>query len=103
MLIVGITIVIGIATGINMISNQSALSAETTTGNTGVSFGLYRTFSYLGAILSGTQMKVLFHNGVSDHSLHLSGWYASISCCILIILYIPTLKNNTGKKQKNAE
>lgn len=67
-------------------ANQTSLSAEAPPEQTGVSFGLYRTFGYLGAIVSGIQMKGFFKGGVTDERFHLCGWYAVLACALLIIL-----------------
>jgi MFS family permease len=90
--VVGMVMLTGMAVGINSIANQSSLSAEVPSNLTGVSFGLYRTFGYLGAIISGTQLKILFHKGVTDRSLHTLAWYAVISCVLLAVLYFSSLK-----------
>jgi hypothetical protein len=55
--IVMIGITAGAAEGTNIIANQSLLNEEAPLAQKGVSFGLYRTAAYIGAILSGTQLK----------------------------------------------
>lgn len=87
--IVLFAMVMGTADGINIIANQALLNAESPLAQKGVSFGLFRTFSYLGAILSGTQLKTLFRNGVNDQSFHHIGFYALCSCALLTILLVP--------------
>jgi MFS family permease len=91
------TMVIGVADGINMIANQSLLNNEAPLAQKGVSFGLYRTAGYIGAIASGTQLKKLFHEGINDHSFHLIGFYAIASCMVLVALLVPLIIRN--KKQ----
>lgn len=76
----------GVSIGVNIIAVQTALSAEAPPGQTGVSFGLNRTFGYMGAIISGLHLKAVFHKGITDLSLHQCGWFASVSCLILIAL-----------------
>jgi len=88
--IIGINMLCGLAVGINMFANQASLSAEAPAEKTGASFGLYRTFGYIGAIISGTQLKMLFRHGVTDRSLHTLGWYAVISCVVMSLLYLTT-------------
>ena len=83
-----ITTLIGLASGANGMANQLFLNTETKTADTGVSFGLFRTFNYMGAIISGIQMKTLFKNGLSDQSLHTAAICASVSCSVLIVLYL---------------
>jgi MFS family permease len=90
--IVGATMLSGIAIGVNIIANQSSLSIEAPADKAGVSFGLYRTFGSLGAIISGTQLKLIFDRGVTDNSLHTCGWYAAASCVLLTVLYFVAWK-----------
>ena len=84
-------IVMGTSDGVNIIANQALLNAESPLEQKGVSFGLFRTFSYLGAILSSTQLKTLFKNGVSDESFHRIGYYTLFSCALLALLLIPLI------------
>jgi MFS family permease len=72
--ITGFLLIVGIADGINMIANQSLLNREAPSDQKGVSFGLYRTAGYLGAIISGSQLKVVFHLGVTDVAFHHIGY-----------------------------
>ncbi len=90
--IIGVTVLVGLSTGINIIANQLSLSAEVPPEKTGVSFGLFRTFGYLGAIISGTQLKSAFQNGITDGGLYTCGWYAITSCILLTMLYFISWK-----------
>jgi MFS family permease len=94
-----VTLVMGTAEGINIIANQALLSAEAPLAQKGVSFGLSRTFGYLGAIISGSQIKALFHDGVTDHSFHIIGYTVLYSCAALVLLLIP-LWIRTNNKAK---
>jgi MFS family permease len=91
MMIVVFTIIMGIAEGLNLIANQALLNAEAPSDQKGISFGLYRTFSYLGAILSGAQLKVLFHTGINQEKFHLLSYSAFYSCLLLALLLLPLL------------
>ncbi|OKS87573.1 MFS transporter [Mucilaginibacter polytrichastri] len=84
-----VTLVMGTAEGINIIANQALLNTEAPLAQKGVSFGLSRTFGYLGAIISSSQIKVLFHTGVTDHSFHIIGYTVLYSCAALVLLLIP--------------
>ncbi|WP_158795476.1 MFS transporter [Pedobacter sp. L105] len=84
-----LTIILGVAEGLNMIANQALLNIEAPLAQKGVSFGLYRTFGYLGAILSSTQLKTLFHEGITDQRFHQLSYTVGISCSLLILLLIP--------------
>ncbi len=87
--ILAVTLVMGVAEGTNLIANQALLNAEAPLAQKGVSSGLYRTFAYLGAIISSTQIKQLFHNGVTDHSFHIIGITIIGSCGALMVLLVP--------------
>ncbi|MET1054726.1 MAG: MFS transporter [Pedobacter sp.] len=91
-MIVVITVIMGIAEGLNLIANQALLNAEAPLAQKGVSFGLYRTFAYLGAILSSSQLKVLFHTGITDQKFHILSFTALASCMVLVVLLIPLWK-----------
>lgn len=84
-----VTLIMGCAEGVNIIANQALLNKEAPLAQKGVSFGLSRTFGYLGAIISGSQIKVLFHYGVTDHNFHTIGYTVMYSCAALVILLIP--------------
>ncbi|HXO78190.1 MAG TPA: MFS transporter [Puia sp.] len=88
-LVVGVSMLMGIATGVNPIANQVSLNEEAPQHLTGISFGLYRTFAYIGAIASGSQLKSIFHKGVTDASFREIATYATCSALILIVLYLP--------------
>lgn len=90
-LLVSITLLVGLSTGINPIANQAWLQEEAPPGRTGVSFGLYRTFGYIGAIVSGSQIKTLYHQGVTDSSFHTVAWFTAASCALMVLLLLPTI------------
>jgi MFS family permease len=83
------TLIMGTADGINLIANQALLNSETPLDKKGVSFGLFRTFGYIGAIVSSTQLKTLFSNGITDHNFHQIGYYTFGSCVALVLLLGP--------------
>lgn len=96
------TLLMGLSIGINMIANQSLLNVEAPEGKAGISFGLYRTFGYIGAIFLSSQMKSVFHNGISDKNFH-NLVYSSITACILlIILIIPLIIRKNETKIQNS-
>ena len=88
-IIMTVSIIIGIADGINMIANQALLNKEAPLAQKGISFGLYRTFGYIGAIISSTQLKKLYHFGVSDQNFHQISYYVLFSSGMLVLLLIP--------------
>ncbi len=96
---IGCTLIVGLADGVNMIANQSLLNREAPPEKKGVSFGLYRTAGYIGAIASGTQLKRLFHGGISDAHFHQTGYYALAACILLLALLIPLIAHKRAGKQ----
>lgn len=100
--IVVFLIIFGIADGINMIANQSLLNREAPLAQKGVSFGLYRTAGYIGAIVSSTQLKKLFHPSVTDQALHQVGYFALSLSIVLLLLLGPFLKNVKSSLAKHS-
>lgn len=97
--IIVVSILIGIALGILTIANQGTLYQEAPPDKTGVSFGLYRTVSYFGAIISGTALKSQYSTGATDPAFHILARYAVIACGIIVIFLLPTLRLNRVKKK----
>ena len=95
--VLGVILVNGIGEGVNMVANQALLNKEAPANQKGVSFGLGRTFGYLGAIISSSQLKVLFHNGIDDHSFHQITSYIIYSVIVLALLLIPVWR--MGRKE----
>jgi MFS family permease len=90
-MVICIGIIAGAAEGTNIIANQSLLNKEAPLAQKGVSFGLFRTFAYIGAILSGTLLKTIFQDGVTDQSFHRIGFFIAIACILLAVLLIPLM------------
>jgi hypothetical protein len=55
----------------------------------GVSFGLYRTVGYVGAILAGSSLKHEFKSGASDAGLHSLGFYSLLACITIVLFMLP--------------
>jgi MFS family permease len=101
-LIIGVTLLQGLATGLNPTANQASLNEEAPQHLTGISFGLYRTFVYVGAIASGAQLKSIFHKGVTDDSFRAITWFAMCSSLIMIVLYLPMVVRRRRRKATAA-
>ncbi len=97
-LIVGITLMVGLAIGILTIANQSTLNAETPPEQTGISFGLFRTSGYLGAILAGSQLKQHFSGGTNDAALHSLAILTLIACGVVTLFLIPAFTANRKRQ-----
>ncbi|MEC5145818.1 MFS transporter [Chitinophaga sp. 212800010-3] len=87
--IMAISILLGIATGVLTIANQATLYAAAPAGQVGISFGLYRTVGYVGAIVAGSRLKHEFHSGATDANLHLLAGYCLAACVMVVIFLIP--------------
>ncbi|GGH73765.1 MFS family permease [Filimonas zeae] len=87
--VVVVSTITGLTLGLLAIANQGALYQETPAGKTGISFGLYRTVGYLGAILSGVALKVQYKGGATDTGFHHLAGYALFSCVLVLLLLIP--------------
>lgn len=106
--IIIVSILVGLITGSNPIANQASLNEVTPPELSGISFGLYRTFVYIGAIGSGALLKVIFHKGVTDASFRQICWFSLYSSLIMILLYLPMLigrrrrAGSAGEKEEAA-
>lgn len=99
-----ITLVMGAAMGVNLINNQAILNREADDAHAGISFGLYRTFGQLGALLSGTHLSHLFMEGVTDERFRTLGYVSLAATLGLALLIIPWYmeKLKRSKRQKAA-
>jgi hypothetical protein len=68
--LLGVSLLFGVPTGLNVIGNQAAMYAQAPGDQVGVAAGLLRTFMYLGAILSATLISTSFGQRASDAGLH---------------------------------
>ena len=100
--VIGVTILVGLITGINPIANQASLNLAVPPELSGVSFGLYRTFVYIGAVGSGILIKFIFHKGVTDASYRQICWSALFSSLIMIVLYFPMFVRRRRRKTTGA-
>lgn len=83
---------LGTTIGFNTITTQDALNEQAPAAQKGTSFGLYRTFGYVGAILSGSQLKTIFHGGVSSGSFATVQWSTLWGGLLLTGLYLLLLR-----------
>jgi MFS family permease len=98
--LIGSLMIVGLADGINMIANQSLLNREAPLAQKGVSFGLYRTAGYIGAIISSTQLKTIFHPQVTDKGLNEVGYFAMTASVLLLLLLWPLIRKVYPKSDK---
>ncbi|RFS21815.1 MFS transporter [Chitinophaga silvatica] len=91
------SVLIGIAIGVMTIANQATLYAAAPLDQVGISFGLFRTVGYFGAIIAGSRLKHEFKAGATDVGLHQLAIYSLIAAMVIILLLIPILKNKQTK------
>lgn len=97
-LVVAVTITLGIATGILTIANQATLYAEAPKNTVGLSFGLFRTVGYIGAILAGSMLEPQMKAQAIDGSLHFLGQLCLWACLLIALSLIPMLLKKNIKK-----
>lgn len=69
-----VTLLFGVANGLNGFPNQAALYTQTSREQIAVASGLYRTCNYLGAIFSASLVGIAFGSHVDDAGLHVAAW-----------------------------
>ena len=72
--LIGMTILFGVTNGLSGFANQAALYIQTPAETIAVASGLFRTFSYLGAIFSASLISIAFGPSVTDAGFHRLGW-----------------------------
>ena len=101
--VIGVSILIGLITGFNPIANQASLNESVPPELSGFSFGLYRTFVYLGAVGSGALLKTIFHKGVTDASFREIARWTVCSSLVMTALYLPILFGRPGGAGSGGE
>lgn len=77
------SLLIGLASGLNSFANQAALFMQSPAEQMGVASGLYRTFAYIGAIASAGLIGGAFGDHATDAGFHVVGWATvAIGVCI---------------------
>jgi len=69
-LLLVVSVVFGVQSGLNVVTNQAAMYAQAPAGATGAAAGLLRTFMYLGAIASASLIGLCYGREASDAGLH---------------------------------
>ncbi|WP_201799301.1 MFS transporter [Subtercola vilae] len=72
--LIGMTLLLGCANGFSGFANQAALYVQTTAADIAVASGLYRTFSYIGAIFSSSLIGIVFGASATDAGFHALAW-----------------------------
>ena len=72
--ILAMSLLVGLANGLNSFANQAALFMQSPADQVGVASGLYRTFAYIGAITSAGLIAAAFGSRATDAGFHIVGW-----------------------------
>ncbi|MFE3598768.1 MFS transporter [Streptomyces sp. NPDC059142] len=68
-----VSLVFGVTSATTTVGNQTALYLAAPPDRIGTASGLFRTFGYLGSIVSAVIGGIVFRDGVTDHGLHVLG------------------------------
>ena len=69
--LIGVSLLFGIATGLGAVGNQAALYEQTPPDEIAVASGLLRTSGYIGAIFSSSVIALTFGESATDGGLHI--------------------------------
>lgn len=72
--LIGMSLLFGVGNGFSGFANQAALYVQSPASQIGVASGLYRTFSYFGAIFSSSLISVAFGSTANDRGFHVVAW-----------------------------
>jgi MFS family permease len=85
-MLIGMTLLLGVANGLSGFANQAALYVQTPADEIAVAFGLYRTFAYIGAIFSASLIGLAFGATATDHGFHLVAYViVAIGAAVLLL------------------
>lgn len=70
LVLVGVSLLFGTATGLGTVGNQAALYEQTPSNDIAVASGLLRTSGYIGAIFSSSVIALTFGETATDGGLH---------------------------------
>ena len=94
-----ITIVIGIAQGAGISSNQTALYTAVSQAQLGTASGLLRSFGYLGSIASSAVIGIVFKQHVTNSGVGVIGW---VMLAVSVVLLLITVLDRTLPRSANA-
>jgi MFS family permease len=82
--LVGVSVIFGVQSGLNVVANQAALYAQAPSDQIGTAAGLLRTSMYLGAIAAASLLSITFGARATDAGLHTLGIILTISSAALV-------------------
>jgi len=78
--------VVGLSSGFNNISTQTALYEQVEPKDTGSASGLFQTSRYLGSILSGSLLGLTFNRHLDHLHLHIVAIICLVFCLLVVLL-----------------
>ncbi|WP_377273508.1 MFS transporter [Peterkaempfera sp. SMS 1(5)a] len=86
--IVLVSLVFGVTSAATTVGNQTALYLAAPPDQIGTTSGLFRTFGYLGTIISAVIGSIVFRDGVTDHGLHILGLVLAAAGAAVLLLTV---------------
>ncbi|MFB9831623.1 MFS transporter [Actinoallomurus acaciae] len=86
--IVSVSLIFGVASATTTVGNQTALYLSASPEQIGTASGLFRTFGYLGTIVSAVATSVVFRHGADDHGLHTLGAVLVAAGVVVLLLTV---------------
>ena len=86
-LLVVMTLLFGITNGLGSFANQATLYLNAPATEIAVASGLYRTFSYVGAIFSSSLIGITFGKAATDAGLHALAWVL-VGIGVVVVLLV---------------
>ncbi|MEY9873244.1 MFS family permease [Streptacidiphilus sp. MAP12-33] len=87
-LVVAVSTLFGITSGIASVANQTVLYQESPAATVGTAAGLLRTFGYLGSIASAAITGTAFHSHVDDTGLHHISWALVLIAALVLAITV---------------
>jgi MFS family permease len=85
---VAMTLLFGITNGLGSFANQASLYVFAPAAEIAVASGLYRTFSYMGAIFSSSLIGITFGTAATDAGLHALAWVLVGIGAVVVLLVV---------------
>jgi MFS family permease len=82
------TLLFGFANGFASFANQATLYSQAPAEEIAVASGLYRTFSYVGAIFSSSLIGLTFGTAATDAGFHELGWVLAAIAVAVVLLTV---------------
>ena len=86
--LVAMTLLFGITNGLSSFANQASLYVFAPAAEIAVASGLYRTFSYIGAIFSSSLIGLTFGRAAPDAGLHARAWVLVAIGSVVVMLVV---------------